>query len=368
MQHLLELINMLVQKKATGFTMLHDAMLQYFLNTTPGSSEASEFLELIKGDEAGDLVKNLAFTKSGARLMCLALAYANAKDRKVLLRMYRDTIKLLAGDVNGHTVLLAAYEVIDDTKLSSKLIFPELLGQTLTEPERHEELLQGANHLTARIPLLYLFAGDRVKWLLTDTDHQILEEVRAIRQQTSKKDAAIRRQELVGYASPTLLEFIAAEADSLSKTSFGCQAVTEILFGAEGDKTGALASVAAVSKSEESSLKESAAVGRMLKSLVQGGRFNPASKTIERVQPALGFAGILYEQIKDEVMTWATKYNPFIIVAMVETEEFEQKDELLKTLRKNKKLLEGTANSPVAEKDDKCGPARSAAKLLLERL
>ncbi|KAF5014944.1 hypothetical protein F66182_13898, partial [Fusarium sp. NRRL 66182] len=62
MRNLYELINQLVQKKTTGFTMLHDAMLQYFLNTKPGSSEANEFIELIKGDEEGDLAKNMAFT------------------------------------------------------------------------------------------------------------------------------------------------------------------------------------------------------------------------------------------------------------------------------------------------------------------
>jgi pumilio family protein 6 len=347
--------------------MLHDAMLQYYLNAKPGSDEAAEFLELIKGDEAGDLVKNLAFTKSGSRLMCLALARANAKDRKLLLRSYRDTIKLLAGDVHGHAVVLTAFEVIDDTKLTSKSIFPELLCQNSTETERHADLLEGMNHLTARISLLYLFAGDKVKWLLTDADHELLEEVRTIRQETSKKDSAIRREELIKYASPTLLEFVAAEAEGLSKSSFGCQAITEILFGAKGDKAAALAAVANISKSEDSSLKESAHVGRMLKSLVQGGRFNPSQKTIERVQPPLKFADVLYEQIKDEVMTWATKSNPFVVVAMVEAEDFSKRDELMKTLRKNSKVLREVASS--GGKEEKGGgPARSAAKLLLERL
>ena len=85
MNYLHQLINQLVQKKMTGFTMLHDAMLQYFLNTAPGTSEATEFLELLKSDldeeQGGDLLKNLAFTKNGSRVVCLALGYGNAKDR-----------------------------------------------------------------------------------------------------------------------------------------------------------------------------------------------------------------------------------------------------------------------------------------------
>ena len=49
LQFVLQMINSLVQKKMTGFTMLHDAMLQYFLALTPGTEEHSEFLEILKG-------------------------------------------------------------------------------------------------------------------------------------------------------------------------------------------------------------------------------------------------------------------------------------------------------------------------------
>lgn len=370
MRYLFELINQLVQKRTTGFTMLHDAMLQYFLNTTPGSPEATEFIELIKGDEEGDLAKNMAFTKSGSRLMCLCLAYSNAKDRKLLLRFYRDTIKMMAGDVHGHMVILAAFEVIDDTKLTSKSIFPELLNQGLDTTPRHEELLLQVTDLTARIPVLYPFAGDKVKWLLTDTDQEILKEIREIRKETSKKDPTVRRNELVKAASPTLLEFIAASAPSLMETSFGCQFMSEVLFDADGDKSAALSAVAVAAKSK-SEVKDSAFVGRMLKSLVQGGRFNTKEKVVEKVDPPLGFHSLLYEQIKDEVMTWAAGSNPFVVVALMESDDFDKKDELAKTLKKNKKQLEQLAAAPYEVGEDgkkKAGPASSGAKLLLEKI
>lgn len=368
MNHLREMINQLVQKKSTGFTMLHDAMLQYFLNTKPGSNEANEFIELLKSDEEGDLVKNLAFTKSGSRLMCLSFAYANAKDRKLLLRFYRDTVKAMAGDLNGHQVLISAYEVIDDTKLSAKSFFPELLNQNDSEETRNEELCFQVNDLTARIPILYPFAGDRVKWLLPEADQKVLEEVREIRKETSKKDPTMRRQELVKAASPTLLEFIAARASTLLETTFGCQFLSEVLFEADGDKTAALAALAEAAK-EHTEARDTAHVGRLLKSLVQGGRFNPATKSVEKVEPALNFHGVLYDQIKDEVMDWATGANPFVIVALAESEDFEKKSELLKTLKKNKKALE-QASASVVEKDGKKkpSPASSGAKLLLEKI
>jgi pumilio family protein 6 len=367
MHFLHEMINQLVQKRTTGFTMLHDAMLQYFLNTKPGSSEANEFIELLKGDEEGDLLKNLAFTKSGSRVMCLSLAYSNAKDRKLLTRAYRDTIKMMAGDLHGHMVLLAAYEVIDDTKLTSKLIFPELLNQGMEEEARNDELVYQVNDLTARIPILFPFAGDRAKWLVPEADQEVLKEIREIRKETSKKEPAVRRQELVNAASPTLLSFIAARAESLLETSFGCQFIAEVLFDADGDKTAALSAVAAAAK-VKSDMEDSPFFGRLLKSLVQGGRFNTAEKVVEKVQPPLNFHALLYEQIKGEIMTWATGPNTFVVVALTESDEFAKKDELLKTLKKGKKALEQAAAGSGKDEKKKAGPTSSGAKLLLEKI
>ncbi|KAK2873930.1 hypothetical protein FQN49_001981 [Arthroderma sp. PD_2] len=363
LQHLLGMINQLIQKKTTGFTMLHDAMLQYFLSTKPGSTEANEFIELLKGDEEGDLAKNLAFTKSGARLMCLALAYSSAKDRKLLLRMYRDTVKLMSGDVHGHTILLVAYEVVDDTKLTHKLLLTELLTQ--------DDLVPRANDQLARIPLLYSFAGKKNGWLITDTDRQILDEVFEIRSQTSKKDAEVRRAELVAAASPALLECIAANAATLAETSFGARFITEVLFDSTGDKAAALEAVAALGESEDDVLKSPNA-GRMLKALVQGGRFNNATKKVEPVQPPLNFNSLLYNHIKDNVKLWATEWNPFVIVALLESEGFEKRDELLATLKKSKKQLTDLASAgskkPKGEGEEKRDPASGAAKLLLEKI
>ena len=369
MHALLELVNQLVQKKTTGFTLLHDAMLHYFLNLKPGSTEAAEFIELLKSDEEGDLVKNLAFTESGSRLMSLILAYSNAKDRKLLLRFYRDVIKMMAADFRAHVMLLTAYEVVDDTKLTSKLIFPELLNQNTSDEIRNRELLYQVTDLTARIPILYPFAGHRLKWLLPDVDQAILAEVQEIRKGTSKKEPAMRRQELVKSASQTLLDFMAACASQLMETSFGCQFISEVLFGADSDKSKALSAVAVAARNK-SDTRDTPFVGRMLKSLVQGGRFNSSTKTVDKVQPPLGFHSLLYDQIKDEIMDWATGPNTFVVVALAESEEFAQRNELVKSLKKNTTALEktaATASEGTAGKK-KASPASSGAKLLLEKI
>jgi pumilio family protein 6 len=403
MEYLHTQINQLVQKKLTGFTMLHDAMLQYFLACKPGTPEANDFLELFRpdptikeGQEADntDLLKNLAFTKSGSRLVSLALAYGSAKDRKVFLRPYKDTIELMAFDANAHHVLLAALAVVDDTKLTSKTIFGELLpSNNDTLPEK---VLTLASDTRARAVLLYPFASD-AKWLMDDSSRQRLSELYAIRATTSKKDADVRQHEVAKAIEPQLLTAVAARTADFASFGFGLQFMGEVLVGApeveQEKRQQAVQEVVKLSQQildsslvssnlgeeEAKSKQDVAALGKnMLKMLVQGGKFDPKSKKVVPVQPALGFADMFWDQIKDNVVQWATGPGSFVIVGLVESEDFAKKDEVLKVLKKQRKQLEAAAGpAPEAKKkgDKKKGekqegkPAGNAgARILLQKL
>ena len=374
MRALHDLINQLVQKKTTGFTMLHDAMLQYFLNVPHGSEEASEFIEILKGDEEGDLLKNLAFTKSGARLICLAFAYGNAKDRKNILKVYKNTIQTLAYDTHGHKVLLAVYDVIDDTVLVSKSVFPELVGKESTPEGEQPSLLKAASDLNARVPLLYLFSG-MARSILSEEDIALLNEVHQIRTKTSKKDPESRRRELLVSLSPPLLSFISANAASLVQTSFGCQFISDVILGAVGDREPALTAVAALVNAtpEVRALLDTPTAGRMLKTLVVGGRFNPKSKAIDLVDPPLDFHDRLYAVINDHIMTWATGSNSFVVVGLLEAKDFQKQGDLKKALRSNRAQLIKAANSPIVKAGGRKGSKSGAVgnmgtKILLEKL
>lgn len=360
MRSLHDLINALVQKKTTGFTILHDAMLEYFLNIQPESEEATEFIELLKGDEEGDLLKNLAFTKSGARLVCLALAYGSAKDRKLILKTYKNIMQTLAYDAYGHQLLLTIYDVMDDTVLISKSIFPELVGKDPLSDDQSQTLLRSATNLNARIALLYPFSGSS-RAILPDDDLAIINEIHRIRTKTSKKDPEMRRKELVKSLSPSLLSFITANAEILVQTSFGCQFISEVLLSASGERKSALHAVAALAhrSSETQAFLNSPAAGRMLKSLVLGGRFNPQTKAIDLAEQPFGFHEMLYATIKEEIVDWATGNNSFVVLGLMEASGFSGKSSLTKALQKHKALLDTAANRP------KPGPSqgeRSSAK------
>ncbi|CAN9177634.1 unnamed protein product [Alternaria alternata] len=391
-------INSLIQKKLTGFTMLHDAMLQYFLVCEPGTEQASDFLEHLKpdpttkeGEEADnvDLLKNLAFTKSGSRLMSLCFAYGTAKDRKLFLRPYKDTVETMAFDQHAHHVLLAAMAVTDDTKLSAKSIFSELLPSNDALPEK---VLNLVNDARARTVLLYPFVGD-AKWLLDDNTRERLNELYAIRQTTSKKDPNIRLQEIAKNIEPQLLTAVTARAADFASFTFGLQFMGEVLVGAPevepAKRKEALAEVARLSQSIlDSALPASAGDNKatshgknMLKMLVQGGKFDPVTKKVIPVEPALGFADLLWPQIKTNIVDWATGQGSFVVVALTEAEGFGKKDEILKALKKEKKALEAAANPPGAQngeskgkkqkkgdKSDSAPRGNAGAKILLEKL
>ena len=384
MRSLHGLINLLVQKKTTGFTMLHDAMLQYYVNVRTGSEEATEFLELLKGDEEGDLLKNLAFTKSGARLVCLAVAHGNAKDRKQILKTFKDTFQPLMYDTHGHQVLLAMYDVIDDTVLVSKSVVPELVGKHPISPEQEQQILVATSHQNARISLLYPFCSRPTPAILPAEDIKLLHEVHGIRITKSKKEPETRRKELINALSPPLLSVIATHTSSLLSSSFGCQFIGEVLLEASGDRIAAMTAIAAIASGseEEQALFNSPHAGRMLKNLVTGGRYNRNTNKIDPIEPPLGFHEVFYEAVKDRLPAWATGCNSFAIVALAEAPGFSKLKEMKKILKKteHRERLEQAAREmdrlSIGHKGNKKGKAGSdgeakgnkGTKLLLEKL
>ena len=197
------------------------------------------------------------------------------------MKAYRDIIYTMSYDTNAHLVLLVCYEVIDDTVLTSKTIFPGILNKEKTTQE--EPILNIAEDLNARIPLLYLPAG-RTQRLLSADHIKFLEWIDQIRSSTSKKNPILRRQELLSALSPLLLEAVQRHVIPLCRSSFGRQIISETLLGCLGDKSMALRAVAEAAKGDPSDIDHLARnkqVARMLKNLILGGYFNAKLGRIE---------------------------------------------------------------------------------------
>jgi pumilio family protein 6 len=390
LQYLHQLINSLIQKKMTGFTMLHDAMLQYFLALPAGSEEQRAFLDEMLGDidaetegGGGDLYKNLAFTKNGSRLVCLALAHGTAKDRKLLLRVFsKETVDMMAFDTNAKNVLVAGLEVPDDTTMTTKVIYRELLGEKIDDKEERLNKIESVlADLNARLPLLFPIAGP-AKWLITkDSDKALMEEVFEVRKTSSKKAPEIRRKGLIDYMSKPLLELIAERTSNLVQTTTGCQFLSEALLELSGDKEAAKNAIAALATGDptaEDHIASQAAAGRMLKTLVLGGVFDPATKSVKLAEPRLGFAATLWPVIKSHVLAWACSASSFVVVALTESEDVDAdvKKEVMAALKKGKKQLEAAGGSKPEKTKGKKKDAAAAdkpkgnagARMLLEKI
>lgn len=336
-----QLINQLVQKKTTGFTMLHDAMLQYSLAIGTPSAEnttASEFLELLKSDldTDADLLKNLAFTTSGSRILCRALATSNAKDRKVMLRVYKEHVEMLACDPNGIHVLLTAYEVVDDTVMLEKVVFPQLLAsKTTNEGEKFDAIMTMVTHPVGRLALLYPLAASAdgpPKWLIRPESPttKLLNEVKELRVNTSKKEPQKRLCELakslITESDGLVLKFIADRASSLLRDIFGCQFIGEVLFESDGGSSEKLAAASAIAACAAGDLNDDDHVSkipsacRTLKALALGGKYDREKQALVRAEPPLRFAGLLWKAVKEDLVEWATGDGSFVIVGLAEAD------------------------------------------------
>ena len=352
LRYLFDMINQLIQKRTTGFTMLHDAMLQYYLNVGVETETRTEFVEVIKGDEEGDLLKNLAFTKSGSRLVCLLFAHGGAKDRKVLLRAFKGVMETMAGDTNAHRVLLAALDVTDDTVLTIKAVYLELLPKPPTPSEANDNsMLEYVFHQFARVPILYPFAHKLPNILPHDTNI-LLAEVHQIRKSTSKKDPETRCRELAKAIAPQLLGLITNRAADLVRSAFGCQFISEILLSCSGvvvqaeQRMAPLQALLGVIQNQEmQETISSPPAGRMLKSLVLSGHFNPKLKDVEMCNPPLGFADMLYEALDKATVQWATGPNSFVVLGMLESKDMSKRVGLIDLLKNEKKEMEEAGKS-----------------------
>lgn len=74
LKHMLDLLTAVVEKGAFFFTIVHRAMLEFVSNVSPGTTDATEFVELVKDHGA-----EVAFSKDGTQVMMRTLALGNAK-------------------------------------------------------------------------------------------------------------------------------------------------------------------------------------------------------------------------------------------------------------------------------------------------
>ena len=207
-----------------------------------------------------------------------------------------------------------------------------------------------------------------------------MQRVRKIRETTSKKDPTVRRAELITPISPLFLHAIESHASDITSNSFGCVFITEVIIDGIGEKQAAVNAVANAVQGDPLApghAAHSPFAGKMLKTLIAGGRFDRSSGKVMPLDPPLHFPELLFGAIEPNLEGWVLGDGGFVVLALLEAtwkdkEGAKKVQNAVKSskveLERNIKEGEDLDKSKEADFEDGLGKRRraTAAKLLLD--
>jgi len=155
----------LAEKRLLDAALSHRVLREYVDRATP-----LEVYDVAEGLSGPQLLRT-AHTRDGAALACCSVSAGTAKDRKRCVKAMRGHVSRLLEDEWGHTLVLTALTVVDDTRLLRTELGPELIAACRDRDreegegdgkEGGEALLLRGTH-ARRVPL-QLLAPDRPRW------------------------------------------------------------------------------------------------------------------------------------------------------------------------------------------------------------
>lgn len=220
-----QILTPMAQKEAVvKHSLVHKVFLDFFLHAP--AKQKTEMIESIR-----ESVVYMAHTHDGARVAMHCLWDGTPKDRKVIIKTMKTYMVKFATGEFGHLVLLAVFDCVDDTKLVKQAVLSEILSSL-------DEVI---NNKYGKKVLLYLLSP-------RDPAHLLPEIIQVLEQGDgnahSKKDVALRRQELLEAVSPPLLTHLCDNAVSMVMDKASSVTVSDILGAAVGDLRPAMEAVA----------------------------------------------------------------------------------------------------------------------------
>ncbi|KAG8911883.1 pumilio domain member 6 [Tulasnella sp. 417] len=320
-------------KGAVGHPVVHRALWEYLqevsrLPTPEDQTKArNEMFE-----NCHELLAEMAHTKDGSRAVREFVVWGSAKDRKKILKTFKPHLEKMCLDDQAQLVLFTCLDAIDDTKtlissivndvvsLAPKLVFPS----SSTDPTTTTDVASG------RRSLIYLLLPRDPRYF-TPALIRTIAETDDVIAQTSKKDAEVRKKEILTGASAGLLKFVASEAEKLVRDPAGSLVAADVVLHADGDNTSATKALLKPlvdspfpppSSSSESHPMDLAHSSRLYKTLLQGGRFSQKSNSVIPVPSysAINFARSMLDEVgKDKLLTMATDGGgAFVLTELLE--------------------------------------------------
>lgn len=314
-----QILTPMAQKEAViKHSLVHKVFLDFFEHAP--DKQRTEMIESIR-----EAVVYMAHTHDGARVTMHCLWHGTTKDRKVIVKTMKSYIAKFAMGEYAHLVLLAAFDCIDDTKLVKQIIISEMVSSL-------SEIISNKH---GKKVLLYLLSPRDPAHLLPEII-QVLEKGDG--NAHSKKDVLIRRKELLEAASPSLLNHLCENAQSMVMDKSCCVVVSDILGSAVGDLRPAMEAVAALAdgplipggKDGQLHMAEHPAGHLVLKWLIEQ---DTKMKDTEREER---FSRILLEKVGlENLKTWASVNRGAIILCCLLQSADESVAEEVKAMLKS---------------------------------
>jgi len=178
--------------------MLHKGVL----NNTLILSLMREYLLFCDDKERQTVVESIqdgllavVHTRDGARIAMLCLWHGSAKQRKTILKSFKEHLMEVATTEHANTVLMAAIDCVDDTKFLAKAVLDPLMKQATKLVETDAGIKTFTYMVLGRNPTF--FSPALIQSLKQGDGNPY-----------SKKDFDVRRKEVVEAVAPTLAEQI----------------------------------------------------------------------------------------------------------------------------------------------------------------
>ncbi|XP_062509333.1 pumilio homolog 3-like isoform X2 [Corticium candelabrum] len=225
-KYLHEALTPLLDKNAVKHSIVHRAMLDFFLHADP--TTRSEMIESMH-----NAVVQVLHTKDGSRVAMNCIWHGTAKDRKAIVKTFRSFVKKICMEEHGHLVILAIFDNMDDTVLVKKTVISEIAACV-------DDLVKD---VVGRKVLHYLLCPRDRRFFHPDVIG-ILQ--RGDSNAHSKKEASVRWSELRDGISPSLVSYVAANAKDLLYDKPGSLLLQSIMDHSAGDLHTAMEAVATV--------------------------------------------------------------------------------------------------------------------------
>lgn len=242
-----------IDKGLYGFTYFQQLLWDY--TQAVGTAEFCSSMLSTLVDHALHLVS----TRDGTSIVAKCAAYGSAKDRKRLLKCFKGYARSSLLHRDAYLAILQIVLVTDDTVSVHKSILAELV--TLPDDDNNDKedqhpLLELALDDNASKFLLILLLPESMeeqrRKYLDPMECNLLEltppKINGV--PTSKKNNETRRQELLRYLTPHLIQMCKDHAESLSQSIAGSKVLLQVYKQIAADDNDLLDTLASLSLSE----------------------------------------------------------------------------------------------------------------------